>query len=131
MKKQTVYIGLNTVVLHNLNRKHGIYSDKWLYGDMLAVACHDQRALAVSESSLYADSSNNIISLVNVLSNEMCALSKFRCEYCDGFGHIGTDYITVKLGKRTRVPSDAKRNVYGSSEYITFNDRCPTKNNLE
>lgn len=69
---------------------------------------------------------------MNVLSTEMLMLRKFKCEYCDGFGHIGTDNITVRLGKRVRnFPANAKRNFCGKSEFITYDGRCPTKDNLE
>lgn len=46
--------------------------------------------------------------LVTVFTTELIALRKIQCDYCDGYGHTASDWVTVKLGKRTRVPANAK-----------------------
>lgn len=110
-----------------LDKKIGIYEGYWLYGDLIATACAEQRKKKGSDPV----DSENMEALLDVLLQEVDALSQRRCEYCDGYGHLGSDKTTVKLGKRTRVPSNARYDVYGRTTYVTYTDSCPTKHNLE
>lgn len=50
-----------------------------------------------------------------------------RCLYCDGWGHLGTDKATVKLGKRTFAPAESKKEYIGKYIYATYDEHCPTK----
>jgi len=59
-------------------------------------------------------------------------LSQLKCEYCDGLGHLGTDTVQVKLGKRKAThPIEAKIETIGKDRWATYTDRCPLKHKLE
>lgn len=125
--RQPVYIRIFKLATAALEMKKGIYEENWLYADLIAVASNEQRISIGKEIGEL----ENMNALINVLSQEIEAMSKKRCEYCDGYGHLGSDKAMVRLGKRTRIPTNAKYDFYGRITYITYPDSCPTKHSLE
>lgn len=44
-----------------------------------------------------------------MFTNEMIDFYSKKCLYCEGWGHLGTESVTVKLGKRSFAPPEAKK----------------------